>query len=248
MQTIISEGQLRLLTHAVAPPATPLSAAFHQVKLQVMAPDDRPLSHEAFIAAAQLYGLMPDIDRWTAAQLLVKYADDIKRKGLSLALPLAIDSLLSADFQRYLTETVRASSLPPQALLFSVDEAAILEHAAQCRAFLRELQQQGCRLIVNGFGHNINAFDELSDQRIDIIRIDERFITNVHCNQMDELMVSMLNGAAHRIKAQTFAGPAHQPVTLQALRDIGVDLADGDQVALEQPLAVLLSDGYFGIR
>ncbi|WP_273876775.1 hypothetical protein, partial [Serratia marcescens] len=75
------------------------------------APDDRPLSHEAFIAAAQLYGLMPDIDRWTAAQLLVKYADDIKRKGLSLALPLAIDSLLSADFQRYLTETVRASSL-----------------------------------------------------------------------------------------------------------------------------------------
>ena len=248
VQTIISEGQLRLLTHAVAPPATPLSAAFHQVKLQVMAPDECPLSHEAFIAAAQLYGLMPDIDRWTAAQLLVKYADDIKRKGLSLALPLAIDSLLSADFQRELTETVRASSLPPQALLFSVDEAAILEHAAQCRAFLRELQQQGCRLIVNGFGHNINAFDELSDQRIDIIRIDERFITNVHCNQMDELMVAMLNGAAHRIKAQTLAGPAHQPVTLQALRDIGIDLADGDQVALEQPLAVLLSDGYFGIR
>ena len=248
VQTIISEGQLRLLTHAVAPPATPLSAAFHQVKLQVMAPDGRPLPHEAFIAAAQLYGLMPDIDRWAVTQLLVSYADDIKRKGLSLALPLATDSLLNTDFQRDLTETVRASSLPPRALLFSVDEAVVLEHAAQCRACLRELQQLGCRLIVNGFGHNINAFDELGDQKIDIIRIDERFITNVHCNQMDELMVSMLNGAAHRIKAQTLAGPAHQPVTLQALRDVGVDLAEGDQVALEQPLAVLLSDGYFGIR
>ncbi|WP_330112977.1 diguanylate cyclase [Serratia marcescens] len=248
VQTIISEGQLRLLTRAVAPPATPLSAAFHHVKLQVMAPDDRPLPHEAFIAAAQLYGLMPDIDRWAVTQLLVSYADDIKRKGLSLALPLATDSLLNTDFQRFLTETVRASSLPPRALLFSVDEAVVLEHAAQCRACLRELQQLGCRLIVNGFGHNINAFDELGDQKIDIIRIDERFITNLHCNQMDELMVSMLNGAAHRIKAQTLAGPAHQPVTLQALRDVGVDLADGDQVALEQPLAVLLSDGYFGIR
>ncbi|HEI9905350.1 TPA: diguanylate cyclase [Serratia marcescens] len=248
VQTIVSEGQLRLLTRAVAPPATPLSAAFHQVKLQVMVPDDRPLPHEAFIAAAQLYGLMPDIDRWAVAQLLVHCADDIKRKGLSLALPLATDSLLNTDFQRELTERVRASSLPPQALLFSVDEAVVLEHAAHCRACLRELQQLGCRLIVNGFGHNINAFDELGDQKIDIIRVDERFITNVHCNQMDELMVSMLNGAAHRIKAQTLAGPAHQPVTLQALRDIGVDLADGDQVALEQPLAVLLSDGYFGIR
>ena len=140
-------------------------------------------------------------------QLLVSYADDIKRKGLSLALPLATDSLLNTDFQRDLTETVRASSLPPRALLFSVDEAVVLEHAAQCRACLRELQQLGCRLIVNGFGHNINAFDELGDQKIDIIRIDERFITNVHCNQMDELMVSMLNGAAHRIKAQTLAGP-----------------------------------------
>ncbi len=213
-----------------------------------MAPDGRPLPHEAFIAAAQLYGLMPDIDRWAVTQLLVSYADDIKRKGLSLALPLATDSLLNTDFQRDLTETVRASSsLPPRALLFSVDEAVVLEHAAQCRACLRELQQLGCRLIVNGFGHNINAFDELGDQKIDIIRIDERFITNVHCNQMDELMVSMLNGAAHRIrrKRRRAGPPAGDAAGAARCRRRS---AEGDQVALEQPLAVLLSDGHFGIR
>jgi EAL domain-containing protein (putative c-di-GMP-specific phosphodiesterase class I) len=61
-------------------------------------------------------------------------------------------------------------------------------------------------------------------------------------------MVSMLNGAAHRVHAQTLAGPAHQQITLNTLQALGVDLADGDAVAREQPLTELLSGGYFGIR
>ncbi|MOA67469.1 putative diguanylate cyclase YegE [compost metagenome] len=61
-------------------------------------------------------------------------------------------------------------------------------------------------------------------------------------------MVSMIHGAAHRINTQTLAGPAHQQVTLSALTAIGVDLVDGDTVALELPLSDLLSGGYFGIH
>ena len=165
VQTIISEGQLRLLTHAVAPPATPLSAAFHQVKLQVMAPDGgrcRTSVHRRGAAVRPDAGHRPL--GGDAAVGIVRRRH--QAQGLSLALPLATDSLLNTDFQRDLTETVRASSLPPRALLFSVDEAVVLEHTAQCRACLRELQQLGCRLIVNGFGHNINAFDELGDQKM----------------------------------------------------------------------------------
>ena len=117
-----------------------------------MAPDDRPLPREAFIAAAQLYGLMPDIDRWTVARLLVHCADDIKRRLLSLALPASHRQPAEHRLPARADGKVRASSLlPPQALLFSVDEAVVLERTAQCRACLRELQQLGCRLIVNGF-------------------------------------------------------------------------------------------------
>lgn len=245
---IIADGQLMLSARAIAPPKTPQAVCFYQLTLQVMAFDGRSLTRDAFITAAQLCGLQQELDRWIIGEVLTRCAADISHKGLSVALPLATDSLLDTAFRSELLTALNASPLQPGALLLMVEDAALLEHAAICKPFFHQLQQQGCKLIVNGFGHNLNAFDELHGQKIDYIRIDERFITNVHCNQMDELMVSMLNSAAHRVHAQTLAGPAHQQITLNTLQAIGVDLVDGDIVALELPLSELLSSGYFGIR
>lgn len=245
---IIDNQQLLLRVRAAAPPKTPLAVCFHQLKLHVSPLDERILTSEAFFAAAQLYGLLPDVDRWLVSQILEKHAERLHHKGISITLPLAADNVLDQDFQHYLLEKLTASPLPANALYLMVDETIILDHAADGGAFIRRLQALGCKLIVNGFGRNLNAFEQLNGQVIDYIRIDERFITDVHCNQMDELMVSMLNGAAHRVNTQTLAGPAHLQVTLSTLLAIGVDLVDGDTIAPEQPLADLLNGGYFGVR
>lgn len=245
---MIDDQHLQLHVSATSPPKTPLAVCFYQIKVHVSPPDERILTTEAFFAAAQLYGLLVEADRWLVSQLLEKHADAIHRKGMSITLPLATDSILDPDFQHYLLEKLANTVLPAQMLNLMVDETVILDHPEDGAAFIRRLQALGCKLIVNGFGRNLNAFDQLNGQTIDYIRIDERFITDVHCNQMDELMVSMLNGAAHRIHAQTLAGPVHQQVTLTTLTAIGVDLVDGDTIALEQPLELLLNGGYFGIR
>lgn len=245
---IIDNQQLRLHVRATSPPKTPLAVCFYQLKVHVSPPDERMLAPEAFFAAAQLYGLLADIDRWMVSQILEKHAQAIHRKGICVTLPLATDSVLDLDFQHYLLEKLAASVLPAATLHLMVDETIILDHPEDGGAFIRRLQALGCKLIVNGFGRNLNAFDQLNGQTIDYIRIDERFIIDVHCNQMDELMVSMLNGAAHRIQAQTLAGPAHQQVTLTTLTAIGVDLVDGDAIECERPLSHLLDTGYFAIH
>lgn len=245
---IIDNQQLLLRVRAASPPKTPQAVCFYQLKIHVSPPDERMLTSEAFFAAAQLYGLLPDVDRWLVSQVLERHAEILLHKGAAISLPLATDSVLDVDFQHYFQELLAASVLPASALYLMVDETIILDHPEDGGAFIRNLQALGCKLIVNGFGRNLNAFDQLNGQTIDYIRIDERFITDVHCNQMDELMVSMLHGAAHRVQAQTLAGPAHQQVTLNALTAIGIDLVDGDAIALELPLIDLLSGGYFGVR
>lgn len=245
---IINDQQLQLNVRATSPPKTPQAVCLYQLKVHISPADERMLTPEAFFAAAQLYGLLPDVDRWLVSQILDKHAQAIHHKGISISLPLATDRVLDLDFQQYLLEKLAASALPAQALNLMVDETIILDHPEDGGAFIRRLQELGCKLIVNGFGRNLNAFDQLNGQTIDYIRIDERFIIDVHCNQMDELMVSMINGATHRIHAQTIAGPAHQQVTLTTLTAIGIDLVDGDAIAPEEPLSRLLDTGYFGIH
>lgn len=243
---IIAEQQLQLYVKAAAAPKTPQTICFYQLIVRVTSPDERLLTIDNVLAAAQLYGLLPDIDRWVLRQVLAQHAPAIRHHGLAIALPLATESLLDSAFQQDLLEQLATSALPCQSLLLIVDEAIILDQAEHGGEFIRQLQQRGCKLIVNGFGRNLHAFDRLHSQKIDYIRIDERFITNVHSNQMDELMVSMLNGAAHRTHIQTLAGPVHQQMTLNTLTAIGIDLVDGDVIAVEQPLVELLGDHHFG--
>ncbi|MFC0225159.1 diguanylate cyclase [Serratia aquatilis] len=245
---IIEAQQLQLHVSAVCPPKTPQAVSFYQIKVHVTPSEERLLTSDVFFAAVQLYGLQPDIDRWLVSQVLDKYDEAIHHKGICIAFSLATDSIVDTHFQHFLQEKLAASTLPPHALYLMVDETVILDHQLDCAVFIRGLQALGCKLIVNGFGRNLNAFEQLNGQTIDFIRIDERFITDVHCNQMDELMVSMINGAAHRINIQTLAGPADLQVTLNALATIGIDLVDGDAVGLEQPLTELFDSGYFGIR
>ncbi|MHA7845837.1 diguanylate cyclase [Serratia sp. D1N4] len=240
---IIHKQQLQLYVKAVSPPKTPQAICFHQLTLRVTSYDDHMLTFEEFFAAAQLYGLLPEVDRWMVDQILGQHAPAIQRLGLSVALPLATDNMLDREFQHYLQEKLAASILPHQTLFLMVDEAIILDHTESGGEFIRQLQQLGCKLIVDGFGRNLNAFDRLNGQKLDYVRIDERFVTNVHSNQMDELMVSILNNAAHRIHAKTLAGPVEQLATLNTLTALGIDLVDGDLIALEQPLIKLLDDG-----
>lgn len=248
VQDIIEQQQLQLYVSTASPPKTPGAVGFYLIKVHITPSQERMLTSEAFFAAVQLYGLQPDLDRWVVSQVLDRYAEAIHHKGIGISLSLATDSLVDADFQHFLQEKLAASTLPANTLYLMVDETVILDNAHGSAAFIRGLQALGCKLIVNGFGRNLNAFEQLDDQIIDFIRIDERFITEVHCNQMDELMVSMLNAAAHRNNIQTLAGPADLQVTLNALTTIGIDLVVGNTLALEQPLNQLLDSGYFGIR
>ncbi|KFK96822.1 MULTISPECIES: diguanylate cyclase [unclassified Serratia (in: enterobacteria)] len=240
---IINQQQLQLYVKAVSPPNAPQAICFYQLILRVTADTERPLTFKNFSAAAQLYGLLPEVDRWVVEQILDQHALSLTRLGVSIALPLTTDSLLDRDFQHYLRQKLAATLLPHQALLLIIDEAIILDHTENAGEFSHQLQQMGCRLIVNGFGRSLNAFDLLNNQRLDYIRIDERFITNVHNNQMDELMVSLLNNAAHRIDAKTLAGPVELPATLNTLATLGIDLVDGDIIAPAKSLAELLDDG-----
>ncbi len=78
--------------------------------------------------------------------------------------------------------------------------------------------------------------------------IDPELILNVHCNLMDEMMITIVHGHAQRLALQTIAGPADMPLVMDTLSGIGVDLIYGEAIVQPQPLELLLSNSYFGIN
>ncbi|MDA5533461.1 diguanylate cyclase [Yersinia mollaretii] len=248
VENILSESQLTLQLTPTAPPKTPLSVCFYQVSFVVNQPQNINVSQAAFQEAALLYGLLPQMDGWVCEQLLVAHAEAINRKGLALAIPLSEIALLKEDFRQSLLSLVQQTPLPPQSLYWMVDESTLLQYPFAIGNFLAKLQELGCQLIVKEFGHNLNDFELLAEHTINYLKFNSDLIAHIHINQMDEVLVSIINGTAQRANIATLAGPAELPPTLSKLIAIGVDLADGETIGRTQPLSEVLHSGYFAAK
>lgn len=97
-------------------------------------------------------------------------------------------------------------------------------------------------------GRDLELFDKISRQLFSYIIIDSELIRNVHCNLMDEMMVTIIHGHAQRLQLQTIAGPADLPLVMDTLSGAGVDLIYGETISAPQPLSMLLNTSYFAIN
>ncbi|PLR48196.1 hypothetical protein CYR40_06315 [Chimaeribacter arupi] len=245
---ILEDNQLTLSARAAAPPKTPLSTCFYQLSVEVATAEETGATNEAFHATVALLGMEANVDAWLVRRVLLAYGPEIARKGLAVSLTLSESGLTSPALHAALFSALRQTVIPPALLLFRLDESVLLQHLPAAETLLKTLKQQGCGIIIGHAGHQLAALSDLPSGLADYLQLDPKFVTQVHCNQMDEILVNIVHGTAHRLQAQTIAGPVDLPATHQKLTEMGIDLIEGDVVAAPQPLEGLLSSGYFAMR
>ncbi|WP_253073383.1 EAL domain-containing protein [Sodalis ligni] len=122
-----------------------------------------------------------------------------------------------------------------------------MENYPAIQAPLQRLRRQGNQLMLDQFGDNFSAFNKLPTGTIDYIKLPNRFVHSLHNSQMDEMMVTIINGHIHRLNARSIAGPAHLPAVLEKLCLLGIDMAEGDSISRAIPLTAMLDSGYAAI-
>lgn len=61
-------------------------------------------------------------------------------------------------------------------------------------------------------------------------------------------MVTIVQGHAQRLGLKSIAGPTNQPLMMDTLSGIGIDLIFGDTISQPQPLDMMLNTSYFAIN
>lgn len=248
IDAILAEDRIHILAQGIAPPKTPRAIAFYNLELMPYQNNGVNILPELFLESCFQNHRREHVDRWLLRKVLNHTSQALKYKGVSVALPLASSSLCNPQFTAQLVDMLQNSALPTSRLLIRVPESAVNEDYAQSQPALNALSELGCRLIVEDFGRNLSAIERLESVNIEYVMIIPTLITNVHCNQMDEVLVSIIHGNAWRHGAQTIAGPADIQATLLTLDSIKIDLAFGNMIQEVKPLTAVLEDGYFGMN
>ena len=102
--------------------------------------------------------------------------------------------------------------------------------------FISTLKARGCRFSLDDFGSGLSSFAYLKTLPVDHLKIDGRFIRNMRQDPIDRAMAESIHHIGHVIGLKTIAESVEDTATLDALRALGVDYAQGFGIAEPRPL------------
>jgi EAL domain-containing protein (putative c-di-GMP-specific phosphodiesterase class I) len=189
----------------------------------------------AFIPAAERYSLMPAIDRWVvrkAFTILSKmYPDQQTIPGATCSINISGASLGDERFLDFVIEQYRVFGMAPSMVCFEITETAAIANLAKATHFINELKSVGCKFSLDDFGAGMASFAYLKHLPVDFLKIDGGFVKGMVNDPIDRAMVAAINEIGHVMGKLTIAEFAETEEIVSALRDIGVDFAQGYAIA-----------------
>lgn len=245
---IINDNAMLMVAAAAAPPRVPESTSFYLLSLKFWNSDGDVVEEHGLRSGLVEAELQHALDRRVFGEFFREYATQVAQKGFGVALPISPAGLASASFIDELLGMLARSPLPARLLHLQINSETLIVDDEQVHSNLQRLREKGCQMVLTHVGRDLEIFDRISRQTFSYILIDSQLIQNVHCNLMDEMMVTIIHGHAQRLMLQTLAGPADLPMVMDTLSGIGIDLIYGENISAPQPLPLLLSTSYFGIN
>lgn len=195
-----------------------------------------------FIPAAELYGLMVDIDRWVLQEALGRLAKDLCQvSNLSISINLSAQSLNDPTFLPFLLKLFEESELSPSKVILEVTETALVHNIISASHMLQELRAIGCRIALDDFGAGLSSFGYLRNFKVDIIKIEGSFVRDMLLSPVDLAIVKSINQIAHELNAKTVAEYVESKEIFERLKELKVDFGQGYALGRPKPIEELLA-------
>ena len=233
----LADGRLQLARQAIVPLHGEPDGQRHELLLRLRMPNGDIASPRAFLPAAERYGLAAALDE-RAVGMALAWLGRRPDPGLRhVSLNLCSGAFVDEAFAERLTRRILDSGVPPAMLCFELGETATVANLTKASEFMARLSAIGCRFTIDDFGAGLSSFTWLRDLPIDFLKIDGRLIKGILDDPIQRTTVRAINEISHSMERRTVAQFVESPELLRAVRDIGIDFAQGFHVAEPELIA-----------
>ena len=184
-----------------------------------------------FLPAAERFGSIGLIDDWVVDQAVQHAA-----AGHRVEVNLSAKTISDINQVDRIERAVLASGCPPENLIFEITETAVADHLDAARDFAARLRKLGCAFALDDFGVGHGTFTYLKHLAVDYLKIDLQFVRDLISDDSDRQVVQAILGVAKQFDIKTIAEGVEDQATLEALRRMGVDYAQGYWIGRPAPL------------
>jgi diguanylate cyclase (GGDEF)-like protein/PAS domain S-box-containing protein len=191
----------------------------------------------AFIPAAERYDLMAPLDRWVITHVCRHIAGEDARPGGRpegaapiYSVNLSGMSLGDEGMLEHIIDAMETHAVDPARLCFEITETAVIGNLPRAQEFISRLRTLGCRFSLDDFGSGLSSFAYLRTLQVDYLKIDGVFIRGIARNEVNRALVKAINEVGHVMGILTVAEYVEDRATLDAVRTLGIDYAQGHAI------------------
>jgi EAL domain-containing protein (putative c-di-GMP-specific phosphodiesterase class I) len=192
-----------------------------------------------FLPLLEEQGLMPVLDRWVTARTL-KWVGAIEaslgaRQAPRCSVNLSPDTIVrDRTFGEHVLERLQRSRASAQCLSFEIPVAdAISPSLAQ---LMPPLRAAGCTFALSGFTGAEGEFELASAIGFEIVKIDGSMLSSPSGKAQARVRLASIHSRCKELGMSTVCMQVEAPETLETLREIGIDYAQG--FGIERPRAL----------
>ena len=233
IDTALASDRLQLACQKILPLHGPADGLRFEMLLRLRLPNGEIANPRAFLPAAERYGLSAALDEravdltleWLAAR------PSGRQHGVRhVSINLASASFTDEAFAGRLIRRIERSGVAPATLCFELSETATIANLARASEFMQRLSAIGCRFGIDDFGSGLSSFAWLRELPIDFLKIDGQLVKDILDDPVDRTIVHAINDISHSMGKRTIAEFVESSRLLDAVREIGIDFAQGFHV------------------
>ncbi|HEY1357748.1 MAG TPA: GGDEF domain-containing phosphodiesterase [Thermoleophilaceae bacterium] len=214
----------------------------HELLLRLPDDDGELVLPATFLYTAERFGLVHAIDRWVIGQAIELLAAE-REAGRDLRIEVNVSgaSMSDPELPTFVEEKLGTAAVDPANLIIEITETAAIANMEHARDFVAMLGALGCPFAIDDFGAGFGSFYYLKHLAADYLKIDGEFIHKLPASSTDQMIVRSIVQTAKGLGKRTIAEFVGDEETLQLLRSLGVDYAQGYHIARPRPLSELHS-------
>lgn len=200
---------------------------------------DKPLPLGLVMEAAERYDLAHQFDQQLlqqAAMALCRAESAGKHESLLCLLRVSGASMRHPEYLQALPQLAESLDCAAGSLCLMVSEEVALQYPSEMQGFCDQLRRWGCQIGLDDFGGWMGSFTHLQAIAPDFIRITPSLVRDVAENKSSAALVRAIQEIAVDHGIATIAASVDDLMSLQRLRELGVNYSQGRAVAPVEPL------------
>ncbi len=209
----------------------------NELLIRMIGPNGEVVAPPEFLPTAEEYGLITEIDHWVIGETA-----RLAALGHRVEFNLSAKSVMDPRTLLTIRNAIEQHGASPENIVCEITETALVRDLSAAGAFVRGLNEIGCKVALDDFGAGYGGFAYLKHLPVSYLKIDQEFVRDICEEASSQFVVAAVVNLARAFGMETVAEGAEDDASLRLLKELGVDHAQGYAIGRPMPANEALGD------